>query len=57
MYLEVWHIIILCCLFGFCAVYNRKKGVYQGIKTTLTSLHNEQIIEIKDGRIIPKISK
>lgn len=51
--LEIWHMICLALLFGYCALHNRKKGITLGIKTALLSLQAENVIVIRNGSIFP----
>ena len=52
MYLEVWQLIILVCLFGVCAVWNKRQGVLHGVRSSINFLQENDIITVtKEGNI------
>jgi hypothetical protein len=53
MYIDVYGIIGLTILFGFCAWWNHKQGIKLGIEATLNSLIDDKIIDVKGDRIVP----
>lgn len=46
MYLEPWMLIILAFLFGFCAWWNRHRGIREGTINLLDFLLDKKIIRI-----------
>jgi hypothetical protein len=53
MYVDLWVFGIFAVLFGVCAVWNRMRGITQGIEATLDKLESDKIIEIIGDDIIP----
>ena len=53
MYIDLYGAIGLALLFGFCAWWNHKQGFKLGIMSTLDSLINDKIIDVKGDKIVP----
>jgi hypothetical protein len=53
MFVDLWIFGIFAILFGVCAVWNRMKGVTQGIEATLEKLESDKIIEIINDQVVP----
>jgi hypothetical protein len=53
MYVDIYGAVALALLFGFCAWWNHKQGVRLGIESTLDSLLNDKIIDVKGNKIVP----
>ena len=53
MYIDIYGVIALSLLFGFCAWWNHRQGIRLGIEATLDSLLNDKIIDVKGDKIVP----
>jgi hypothetical protein len=53
MFVDLWVFGIFAILFGVCAVWNRMRGITQGIEATLDKLETDKIIEIVNDEVIP----
>lgn len=53
MYIDIYGVICLALLFGFCAWWNHRQGIRLGIEATLSNLIDEKIIDVKGDKIVP----
>lgn len=53
MYVDIWIFCLFSILFGACAVWNRMRGVTQGIEATLEKLETDKIIEVIGDQVVP----
>lgn len=53
MFLDIWMIVAIAALFGFCALWNHRKGFHDGAKDVLQSLYDSKVIMIVDGEVVP----
>lgn len=52
--LEIWHMVVLSFLFGFCYLYSTKRGQMIGAENAIITLLERRIIDITiSGDIIP----
>lgn len=48
MYLEIWQLIVLACLYGICAIWNKRQGIIIGVHSALRFLEESEIINISE---------
>lgn len=53
MFVDLWIFGILSLVVGAAAVWNRMRGITQGIEATLSKLEDEKVIEIVNDEVIP----
>ena len=53
MYLEPWMLVVSVLAFAFCAYWNRKSGIIEGVEYTLETLIEQKIIEVKEDKFVP----
>ena len=55
MYIEIWTIPIFACLFGYCALWNRKHGKIDGIELTVNYLCDRGIIKLPGDQVLERM--
>jgi hypothetical protein len=53
MFVDLWIVALFSLLFGGCAWWNYRKGVTDGITTTLNVLMDDKVISVVDDKIVP----
>ena len=55
MYLDSWMIVLLVLSFGFCAIWNRRRGYLAGGVTAIKALCDMKIITVTESGEILKV--
>jgi hypothetical protein len=53
MFVDLWIVALFSLLFGGCAWCNYRKGVTDGITTTLNVLMDDKVISVVNDKIVP----
>jgi hypothetical protein len=53
MFVDLWIVALFSLLFGGCAWWNYRKGVTDGITTTLNVLLDDKVIDVIGDKIVP----